>query len=163
MFIKRLLFRQKQLNHRGLGEYDYGTRSHTAEPYSCLQVWVRLDWPSLLKLKLECKFENKILDVLSNLIHELKKYNRREDNVSTKHIRMWAKGSLNRAVPFGKIMQMLTFDDNLEGRGSDDRRSWGIYRGPLEYTRCYKMLKLCWHSIIFWTWILVMFSTKNFI
>ena len=37
---KRRLFRQRQLSHMGLGEGDYGTRSHTAEPYSCLQVWV---------------------------------------------------------------------------------------------------------------------------
>ena len=32
--------RQKRLKHSGLGEGDYGTQSHTAEPYSCLQVWV---------------------------------------------------------------------------------------------------------------------------
>ena len=39
---KRQHFRQRQLSHRGLGEGDYGTRSHTAEPYSCLQVRVSL-------------------------------------------------------------------------------------------------------------------------
>ena len=39
---KRQLFRQRQLNHKGKGDSDYGTRSHIAEPYSCLQVWVSL-------------------------------------------------------------------------------------------------------------------------
>ena len=34
------IFRQRQLNHRERGEGDYGTQSHAAEPYSCLQVWV---------------------------------------------------------------------------------------------------------------------------
>ena len=34
------LFRQRQLNHKGMGEGVNGTRSHSAEPYSCLQAWV---------------------------------------------------------------------------------------------------------------------------
>ena len=38
---EKTTFRQRQLNHRGLGEGDHGTRSHTAEPYSCLQVCKR--------------------------------------------------------------------------------------------------------------------------
>ena len=33
----RWLFRQ--LNHKWMGEYDHGTQSHTAKPYSCLRVW----------------------------------------------------------------------------------------------------------------------------
>ena len=37
---KRWLFRQRQLSHKWMLEGDYRTRSHTAEPYSCLQVWV---------------------------------------------------------------------------------------------------------------------------
>ena len=50
-FQKRWLFRQRQLNHRGLGEGDYRTPSHTAEPYSCLQVWVfSLEHSNHLKL-----------------------------------------------------------------------------------------------------------------
>ena len=38
---------QSQLNHNGMGEGNYGTRSHTAEPYSCLQVWVVLNIKSI--------------------------------------------------------------------------------------------------------------------
>ena len=34
------IFRQRRLNHSGMGEGDYRTQSHAAEPYSCLQVWV---------------------------------------------------------------------------------------------------------------------------
>ena len=34
------IFRQRQLNHSEMGEGEYGTQSHAAEPYSCLQVWV---------------------------------------------------------------------------------------------------------------------------
>ena len=35
---KRQYLRQRRLNHSGVGEGDYGTQSHGAEPYSCLQV-----------------------------------------------------------------------------------------------------------------------------
>ena len=35
---KRQLFRQRQPKHKGTGEGDYGTWSHTAKQYSCLQV-----------------------------------------------------------------------------------------------------------------------------
>ena len=34
------IFRQRRLDHSEMGENDYGTKSHAAEPYSCLQVWV---------------------------------------------------------------------------------------------------------------------------
>ena len=39
--------RQRQLNHSEMGEGDYGTQSHAAEPYSCLQVWVKF-WEFLV-------------------------------------------------------------------------------------------------------------------
>ena len=38
MCRKADIFRQRQLNHSEMGEGDYGTQSHAAEPYSCLQV-----------------------------------------------------------------------------------------------------------------------------
>ena len=37
------IFRQKLLNHSGIGEGDYVTQSHTAEPHSCLlSFWLRM-------------------------------------------------------------------------------------------------------------------------
>ena len=32
-FQKRQLFRQRQLNHKGMGEGDYGTQRRTAKPF----------------------------------------------------------------------------------------------------------------------------------
>ena len=34
------IFRKTQLNHSEMGEGDYGTQRHTAEPYSCFHVCV---------------------------------------------------------------------------------------------------------------------------
>ena len=31
------ILRQRRLNHSEMGEGEYGTQSHAAEPYSCLQ------------------------------------------------------------------------------------------------------------------------------
>ena len=42
MIRKEDFFKQRQLNHKGMGDGDYGTRRHIAEPYSCLLVWVTL-------------------------------------------------------------------------------------------------------------------------
>ena len=35
------IFRQIRQNHSEMGDGDYWTQSHVAEPYSCLQVWVK--------------------------------------------------------------------------------------------------------------------------